>query len=165
MRNISNAASEGETELLIKCAPTRSKKEESRRKSLKKEKEADFCEKETMTPPPPGGGMLITMPPTMPLPKMILGKSSEQERTEMGKRIESIDETPEITQEEEEDDEAKQGELKKEAKATLGNGAKKNLTHFSFTKEDMEFKPPKKPCASKGGEKPTTLTFLPVFLN
>ena len=154
MKNIANAASQGETELLIKS--TRSKKEESSRKSLKEKKEeveADFCEKETMAPPP----LLMTMPPTMPLPKMVLGKSSEQERTVLGKKIESIDETPEITQE---DDEAKQEELKEEANSILGNGAKKNLKHFTFAKEDMEFKPPKKSCTSKGGEKPTASTFL-----
>ena len=86
MKNIANAASQGETELLIKS--TRSKKEESSRKSLKEKKEeveADFCEKETMAPPP----LLMTMPPTMPLPKMVLGKSSEQERTVLGKKIEA----------------------------------------------------------------------------
>ena len=160
MTNISIGAFQGETELLIKCASTRTKKEE--RKSLKerKEEEADFCGKETMTPPPPpGSGLLKTMPPTMPLPKMVLAKSSEQERKAIGKKIESIDETPEITQEEVEDEEAKQEELKKEATAMLGNGAKKNLKHFTFAKEDMEFKPPKKPC-TKGGKKQIALICL-----
>ena len=105
---------------------------------------------ETMAPPP-GGGLLITIP-SPPPPPTVLAKSSEQERSVMGKKIESIDETPEITEEGEASAKAngtKQEE--KEARPTLGNGAKKNLKHFTFAKEDMEFKPPKKSCTSKGG--------------
>ena len=206
----------GETEVLIKCATTRSKKEESSRISLtekkeealkeqkektlkeqkeealkekkeealnqkieealkeqkeealkeEKEEEADFSGKEAMTAPPVCSGMLFSMPPmppmlpTLPLPKMVIVKSSEQKRTVLGKKIESIDETPEIRQEEREDDPVKQEELKKETKATFGNEAKKNLKHFTFAKEDMEFKPPKKPSGSKGGKRPTASTFL-----
>ena len=114
--------------------------------------------------PPGGGNLLITIPPTTipPLPMTVLGKSSEQERSVLGKKIESIDETPEITQEEAENEETKREELNKETK-TFGNGAKKNLKHFTFAKEDMEFKPPKKPC-NKGGEKQMALTCLPVLL-
>ena len=116
---------------------------------------------------PPGGGLLITIPSTTipPLPMTVLGKSSEQERSVLGKKIESIDETPEITQEEAENEETKREELETK---TFGNGAKKNLKHFTFAKEDMEFKPPKKPC-NKGGEKQMALTcpvllFLPTFI-
>ena len=120
-----------------------------------KEREADLSVKETIMAPP-GGGLLITIPPTtMPsLPTTVLAKSSEQERSVLGKKIESIDETPEITEEGEASAKANANGTKleeKEARPTLGNGAKKNLKHFTFAKEDMEFKPPKKPC-TKGGE-------------
>ena len=134
----------GEDELLIKS--TGNKKESIKKSSSKeKEEEGELCGKETKASP-----QLITNPPTILPPT-----SREQEREVMGKKIESIDETPEITEEGGNDgNEAKQEELKadlKKAQPTIGNGAKKNLKHFTFSKEDMEFKPPKKP-GTKGGE-------------
>ena len=123
---------------------------------------------ETMAPPP-GGGLLITIPspiPPPPPPPTVLAKSSEQERSVMGKKIESIDETPEITEEGDlADAKANANGTKleeKEARPTLGNGAKKNLKHFTFAKEDMEFKPPKKPC-TKGGERQIISLFYLCF--
>ena len=121
---------------------------------------------ETMAPPP-GGGLLITIPSPIPPqpPPTVVAKSSEQERSVMGKKIESIDETPEITEEGEASAKANANGTKleeKEARPTLGNGAKKNLKHFTFAKEDMEFKPPKKPC-TKGGESQIISLFYLCF--
>ena len=158
----------GEDELLIKS--TGNKKESIKKSSSKeKEEEGELCGKETKASP-----QLITNPPTILPPTSVIAKSREQEREVMGKKIESIDETPEITEEGGNDgNEAKQEELKadlKKAQPTIGNGAKKNLKHFTFSKEDMEFKPPKKP-GTKGGETPmislriSDFTFFALFIN
>ena len=82
-------------------------------------------------------------------------KSNEQDRTvlakDLGKKIESIDETPEITEEGECGEEEEKAEEAMKTKPTLELGAKQNLKHFTFADEDMEFKPPKKTC-NKGGK-------------
>ena len=82
-------------------------------------------------------------------------KSNEQDRTvsakDLGKKIESIDETPEITEEGECGEKEEKAEEEMKTKTKLELGAKQNLKHFTFADQDMEFKPPKKTC-NKGGK-------------